>query len=490
MGFMPSSWFPPRFGRKAGVNPGDLVQRIMGLWKSRPTVDYSRNDYDLWRALYYCSTYNGKGAEYIRGSGTAKAIVNSTAAFAIGNGFEAQVDGADQIASHQAAQDKLKDWIEGDEDEIFELVRFAYRDGDSFGLVAEDGRIEDLDPDSVDIQYNPLSGKTLGYDITETTQEDGQPVTYIREFRTTGVRYLRLTSGQRRDDAQILYDVVYTEDGVVSRAEVDEDAPLIEMPLPVVHYANDPERKAIYGNSELQNVLIFYKDYNDVLGGAVKNDVYNNTPVPYFTGVKEPPASLGKDDAVAIPDASGKAGYLQTDKTADNSGTLMEYIFYNIVQASETPEFLLGTAVASSKASVSEQMPVVVAKAKRKRKKLTKVLRALIDAYVFRQVMTGDPDFYNIWANKVPISISYPPIVDEDEQLTKDTIDMLLEKGIISDETALELSVVGPRIKDKAAEVAQARKDSEASNRRNNVYPEDPDRLDDELNPDGSIGDE
>jgi hypothetical protein len=131
-----------------------------------------------------------------------------------------------------------------------------------------------------------------------------------------------------------------------------------------------------------------------------------------------------------------------------------------------------------------------VAKARRKRKALKKVLRALIDAYVFRQMMAGDPEFYTLWANKVPITISFPPIVDDDEKLTKDTLQMLLDKGIISDETALTLSSVGPRIQDKKAEVAQARKDAEGAAARSNVYPEDPGRVDDELDDDGGDGDE
>src|SRR3954454_16204910 len=171
MGFLPSSWSMPRFGRKAGTSPlNQLVDRIIGLWQSRPTVDYSRNDYDLWRALFYCSVYNGKGAEYVRGAGTAKGIVNAAAAFAIGNGFEAHVDGADTIAAHKSAEDRLKAWIEANDEDIFELARFAYRDGDGFLLIREDGSIEDLDPDTVDIQYDVLTGKVTGYDFTESMQ--------------------------------------------------------------------------------------------------------------------------------------------------------------------------------------------------------------------------------------------------------------------------------------------------------------------------------
>ncbi len=181
---------------------------------------------------------------------------------------------------------------------------------------------------------------------------------------------------------------------------------------------------------------------------------------------------------------------MTTDKTADNSTALLELIFYNIVDASQTPEFLLGTAVQSSKASVSEQLPVIVAKARRKRKRLKKVLKRLIGAYVFRQMMAGDPDFCDLWAAGTPVSISFPPIVDEDEKLTKETLDMLIERGVISDETALALSVIGPHIQDKVAEVAAGRRDAAAANARNNVFPDQPGRVDDELNADGSIGDE
>jgi hypothetical protein len=137
MGFMPSSWNPLRFGRKAGPNPiAAAYGFIVNLFKGRPTVDYSRNDYDLWRALFYCSVYNNKGADYIRGSATAKPIVNATAAFAIGNGFEAHVDGADQIAQHQSAEERLKTWIEEHDSEIYDIALFAYRDGDSFPWVS------------------------------------------------------------------------------------------------------------------------------------------------------------------------------------------------------------------------------------------------------------------------------------------------------------------------------------------------------------------
>jgi hypothetical protein len=50
-----------------------------------------------------------------------------------------------------------------------------------------------------------------------------------------------------------LFARIYTEDGVNRRIDLDEDEEpeLVEYPLPVIHYPNAPERKALYGNSEL-----------------------------------------------------------------------------------------------------------------------------------------------------------------------------------------------------------------------------------------------
>lgn len=488
-----SSWFRDRvrLGREPGKNALQaMVTRLIGLWGKRPTTDYSRNKYRLYQAMYYCCIVDGEGREYIRGSATAKPIVNSTAAFAIGNGFEAQVDGAEEIAAHQNAQDKLKDWIESQDAAIFDVAKFAYRDGDSFTLVQDDGSLEDLDPETVDVIYDPLSGQITGYDIKEVVDEEDeqQPVTYVRQFRTTSVRYTRVLNGQTLQEGTVIYERWYTSDGLFDPIAAPEDfdmagpaAILTEVPLPVIHYANEPERKAIYGNSELQSLLTLYRDYNDVMAGAVENDVYNNMPIPVVTGAGKTIESLDRDSLLSLNDAQGKAFYMTTDPTASNSGTLLEYLFCNIVQTSETPEFILGTAVQSSKASTSTQMPVVVKKATRKRKALQKVLHRLVDAYVWRQYMAGDPDFYAIFTGKVPIAITFPPIVDEDGQLTLDTIDMLVRNGLLSDETALELSVVAQRIPDIAKEVEQAKLDAKDSNARNNVYPAQFGRPQDEL---------
>ena len=59
--------------------------------------------------------------------------------------------------------------------------------------------------------------------------------------------------------------------------------------------------------------------------------------------------------------------FITTDSGLTGITTLLKFIFRNIVDVSETPEFAFGTAVASSKASVSEQMVPLARKIRRKR---------------------------------------------------------------------------------------------------------------------------
>jgi hypothetical protein len=504
-------------GRIANNNNGfgAAMKSAMGLWRTTETVDYSRNDYDLYKGIYYASTVNGKGADYQLGAGFAKGILNSTAAFVIGNGFTVNIDGADTISYHQNAEEKINKWLQDNQGIIYDFDRFSYRDGDGFMLVGQDGELEMLDPDTVEIHYDPTSGKILGYDIIETVKTGLDSTTYIREYRNYSITFLRMTNGQKREDADVLYEVFSTVNGLVPMPTDSDgnrvgffEGELVEMPLPVIHNANEPEPKAVYGNSDLQNVLIYFKQYHAVLAEAVKNNIYNSTPIPVISGVKNSKAlekasasrlGWGRDMVLYLEGDDSDAKFLTTNGTMEDTGKLLEYLFYLIVQASETPEFIFGTAVTSSKASTESQMPVMIKKTDRKRAQLKPALQKLVEAYAYSQMLMGDPDFYAVYNSKVDIDIAFPPIVDEDKKLTLDTIKMLLEKGIISEKTSIELSVIGDRVANIDEELEQAHKDADAASERDTLMPFDTNRVnnelnnggaeDDELNADGTVGD-
>jgi hypothetical protein len=90
--------------------------------------------------------------------------------------------------------------------------------------------------------------------------------------------------------------------------------------VPVVHFRNEAEEEQLFGASDLEPVEPFMKAHHDTMIFAVQ-------------GITAP----------------------------------LELILYCIVDVSETPEFAFGTAVQSSKASVSEQMVPLARKIRRKR---------------------------------------------------------------------------------------------------------------------------
>lgn len=488
-----------------------FLKSARGFWGNDITVDYSRNDYDLYKAVYFSSVIGSKGKEYVMGASFAKPIINSTTAFTLGSGLDITVDGSNVIDQHSRAEDKLKQWLQDNYGLIFDFTKFGFRDGDAFVHIDQDANIEILDPKSVEIRYDPTSGQVTGFDITETAKEDDLNITYIREFRRYTITYNRLEPGQKLGDAgTVIYDVYSTTDGLIS-APVNENGEqdmsllpeLVEMPNLVIHLANEPEPKAIYGNSDLQNLLAYMQSYATVMNGAIKNNKYNNTPIPVITGTKgdsskrgKNPITWGNETVIYLTGEGASAKFLQATGVMEDTGKLLEYLFYNIVQASETPEFIFGTAVASSNASTESQMPVMIKKTERKRALVKPVLLQIIEALIFRQVQMGDPDFYAIYTTKTPVDVSFAPIVDEDKKLTLETLTLLVDKGIISDKTALELSSVGNRISNVDDELKAARDDAEGALSRGGTLPFQPNRIrdelnsNDELNADGSVGDE
>lgn len=152
----------------------------------------------------------------------------------------------------------------------------------------------------------------------------------------------------------------------------------------------------------------------------------------------------------------GDVKILQADGTAADASTLLNILFYLICQASETPEFAFGTAVQSSKASVSEQTPMLIKKAIRKQGELEAPLRKLIELYIDRMAKIKPDEF----DNTIEFSIDMPDVLDEDLNINIQIVNALLEKGIITEQTAMTMLNLGKYVKnfDEERLKAQAQK--------------------------------
>lgn len=479
------------------------------LFTSKTTVDYTRNDYALSRSMYYGSVIdsNKDARNMILGSAFARPIINTAAAFAIGLGFTVAISIKDQDEDENASSE-ANAWIDTNIATIYDWVTHGYRDGDSYIYVDELGHTEEFDAKDVEIKLDTVTGEIVGFDITEVVEEDN-PDTHrttkykiVKMFRRNSIRFDKYDEHDKF--VETVFERVFTINGTITPTENQEfyEGELLDRALPIVHLANDQEPRAIYGNSEIQNVYIYMKQYHNVLDHSTRGVIYNATPIPVFKGVtnvsateddsNDPDAegedkgklSWGQDSAIYL-DGQGDAKFLQADGIMDDTSKLLNMYFNLVVEASETPEYVFGTAVQSSKASTETQTPVLLQKTERKRTKLIGVLTNLVKAYIDRQIRLSNPTFTKFKDKEIEVGITFPELATEDKKLTLEIVQFCLEQGLITEETALTLTL-DDKIKDVSEELEAARKEAEESAKRNNVLPEQSSRVEglinDELN--------
>jgi hypothetical protein len=484
----------------------DWWSKRSSLYGTKTTVNYARNDYDLFRSIYWASCIEGKGGEYLLAAGLGKPIVNSAIAFALGLGFTVGVSikGTDTTERDQTAAEQLNEWIRLHQAEIYDWGKHAYRDGDAYLYIDELGDLDELDAKNVTVMLDVLSSQVVGYDVEELVEErtPGQPRTtkykILKEYRTDSVRFTKFDDNG--NNLGVFFEQVFTVDGTVTPTENQEfiENELVDRQLPVIHFANDPEPRAIYGNSEYQNLLIYFRKYHDVLENGTKGVIYNSTPIPWLKGVKDTQATAensskgqntssedrGKvtwdqDSIIFLSGDNSGAGFLQADGIMTDVSSLLEKYFYMIVEASETPEFVFGAAVQSSKASTETQLPVLLQKAQRKRTQMEGILGQLIKSYIDRQIRLSNPVFLQYKDKEIDIIINWPELESEDREIILKAVQLGLDNQLLSDRTALRIAL-GDKVDNIDEEIEAAHADADAASKRNNVFEDEPDRLDNE----------
>lgn len=371
-------------GRAIGEQSGLRVSRTTG-WRigSGYKVDSSRVDYELARELY-----RNTNDRYKLGAAFAKPVVNTLAGFM----------GVPNIR-HRGGDDDTQAFL----DETFErwrgkilrLQRNALRDGDVFARIDtrlnrfDDRALPELYPRLIPPEWctpihNPITGGlqefVIAWPVYQTAYDQGGKRLETKPQYTI---IERITPTERTFDLDGA-----APPGTWEMIAAEQEAMGTRNTwgfVPVTHFKNEGEENQIYGSSELEPVLPFIRAYHDVMKFAIEG-------AKMFA---RPKVSLNVQDVGAFLANNFSADELATGRiqfsdreimffqgvgadaesmefvTADSGlqGTtlLLEFLFYCIVDVSQTPEFAFGTAVASSKASVSEQMPVLDRNVERKR---------------------------------------------------------------------------------------------------------------------------
>lgn len=340
------------------------------------SLDSSRVNYQLARDLY-----RNRADLYKLGAWAAKPVVNTAAGFMGSPNFR-HVD-----PEAQGVIDEGPGTWQG---KFLRINRDGHRDGDvyvrllprvsRFADKGEDPEIEIqiIAPEWVDPTYDSLTGEFSEVIIT-------WPV-FRKETDGTG-RVVQKTS------YTVTERITPTERSLVAGpgaplgtqekldAMLEEDRSNPHGFIPIVHFRNEADANALFGQSELEPIEPFMRAYHDTLKAAVQGARMMAKPKTQFQ-LKDVDKFLIRNFGANYRsrdklDFAGRDVYLmfegeQVEVMSADSGlvgitTLLEFIFYCVVDVSETPEFAFGTAVASSKASVSEQMPVLGRRIERKR---------------------------------------------------------------------------------------------------------------------------
>jgi len=336
-------------------------------------LDTSRVDVDLARSLY-----NNTNDMYKLGAGFAKPIVNTTVGFMGLPNFVMEDEKAQEIMDAFMAENQSKN---------IQALRNAIREGDAYvWLTREDEYDKMLYPESPSrIKFNLI----MAEEVSEIRRD---PLTNeITAYVLKSERKWTDENGSSRSST-ITQTITATERII----EVEGD-PLPEIGtgttlsnpwgfIPILHFRNEAEEFAQFGRSDLEVVEPFMKAYHDVMFHAIKGSQMHSTPrlklkvrdVAGFLrnnfGVEDPAKwareggtiDLNGHEILFFQDDED-ASFVEARSTIGDATTLLEFIFYCIVDASEMPEFVFGVHTPSSLASVKEQMPILIRRITRKR---------------------------------------------------------------------------------------------------------------------------
>lgn len=363
-----------------------LRDRFSGLLTGRHsqsyTLDSSKVDYKLSRALY-----RNEAEGYKLGAGFAKPVIDTTVGFMGTPRWVSEDDGAQEVLDEhmerlRASMQKVNRNTLRDGDCFIRIFRKPIEEQVLYKTEKPQIDIKILPPNSVETLLNPENGHVMGYVVVTNityTDADGKEKAYDI--------YEEIT-------AQTIRKWYKGNDIPPEFKEITESNPQTETNkwgfVTILHWANEQEEDELYGRSDLEPLEPFLKAYHDVMLNSLKNNKMHAAPklklrvqdiagflknnfgidVNKLAAGEKPKISLGGSDMIILANEKDEADYIQATSTMNDSATLLKFLYYCIVDVSQTPEFAFGTAVNSSKASVKEQMTPLQKKVDRKREML------------------------------------------------------------------------------------------------------------------------
>jgi hypothetical protein len=409
--------------------PGRLRVGTRGLWASFPTRDTAQADYRFWDRA---RRGRARGLE-----------LSGLFLKPLGSKVAAWVLGARPVWTPGA----LDAWWAANHAAILRGYEESLDLGDCFLIVNGDLSVSVVPPHVVE----PLldgEGRALGWRITEVYQApDGDRTTIIDEY-TAEAR----TRTVRR--------------GMSVKTEV---YPNVSGCIPVVHIANLAGADEVFGRPEGEALVAALQRYGDVFDAALKGNIRQGRPTPVIERmgsaeqVQKFWERFGRTETTTLPDGStetvevidfdpdqlltlgGEAtfGYKAPGSFSGDTQTLLNLIFYLVIEHTELPEFAWGGAISSSKASAETQMPPFVKFIEKKRGAAASWMLELarVALAYLRLIEPGlqrDPD-----VDTANLGITWPALTERDGRLLLDTLSWAHGAGLVDDAGAKKLLAVG-----------------------------------------------
>ena len=400
------------------------------------TLDTSKVNYKLARELS-----NNTNEKYKLGAGFAKPIINTTV------GFMGIPHFSHDNVEVQNELDRIENKWAG---KFIRVHRNTLRDGDCFVRIGrrENKFTKEVDfdlvfipPEDVSVIADPLNG---GY--SKIYIKHHLPIyDELGNIRGESI----LTEVITQDTIEYILDGRAPQEYQGLSGEQENPWGFI----PIVHFKNEAEEFQLFGSSELEPVEPFLKAYHDTMLYAVQGAKVFARPKVKFKlqsvekflkdNFSDDEIKSGRirfsDKEIFFLQEGDDVSFITADSGLEAITTLLKFIFFCIVDVSETPEFAFGTAVQSSKASVSEQMVPLARKIRRKRAMMEEFYKELMQMYIY---MWGMVNNVKVEAN---VDIGWDEVNPRNDKEVAEAINTMInglvngvQAGIISTESAVE----------------------------------------------------
>lgn len=373
-----------------------------------------------------------------------------------------------RIPDNPAAETALNDWWSEHHTEIITAYEESLALADMYLVLNADETLTQIPPNAV----TPL------VDERDYSQRTGWQIEDVYEHPTRTNDRMSIRNDYTTDGRTI----TYLKNGLPFRP-VQRYRNLTGL-LPVIHIANNRASDDLFGRAEAEPLIPALHRYGEILDAAMDGNIIQGRPTPTISGLGDPENvdqvmemySTKKhvqnadgttdtyndiefvSDSLVILGGNGKLDYVSPGSFTKDTETLLQVLFYLLIQHSETPEFVWGGAIQGSRASTDSQLPVYAKFIQKKRAQARHWILTLATTFL---ALRGLSDM-RVRTDATP-KIVWGDLIRQDAALTHSVLTTLHDRGLIEDLTFLQLAPV--QIEDTEGTLKRAR--AEAQQREN-----------------------